>query len=67
MISYLEKDLLGGWSIGVLKSGITIGHIRRHGQNSGFLYYPGPDNHLNWSLHADDIDGLKGKIEDTFG
>jgi hypothetical protein len=65
MISYQEKDLLGGWSIGVLKGVVTVGHIRRLGQDGGYVYYPGPNNQLNWSLHADDIDSLKEKIEGT--
>ena len=63
MIEYKEKDLLGGWSIAVLLQGVTIGHIRKHGQDGSFVYYKGPHNQLNWSLQDHDLAALKRKIE----
>ena len=63
MIEYKEKDLLGGWSIDVLLKGITIGHIRKHGQDGSFVYYKGPHNVLNWSFQDNDLAALKRKIE----
>lgn len=63
MIEYKEKDLLGGWSIAVLAKGVTIGHIRKHGQDGSFVYFRGRHNQLNWSLQDQDLVSLKRKIE----
>ena len=63
MIEYKEKDLLGGWSIAVLAKGVTVGHIRKHGQDGSFVYYKGPQNQTNWSLQEQNLISLKRKIE----
>lgn len=63
MIEYKEKDLLGGWSIEVIANGVTLGHIRKHGQDGSFLYYKGAKNQLNWSYQDHDLAALKIKIE----
>ncbi len=65
MISYKEQDLLGGWSIAVFVSGVPVGHIRRHGQDGSFVYFPGISNQLNGSLQDKDLSNLKAKIEQT--
>ena len=62
MVEFKEKDLLGGWSIAVIKNGATLGHIRKHGYGDSFVYYKGPDNQLNWSLQDSQLEGLKTKI-----
>lgn len=58
MIECKEKDLLSGWSIAVLIGGVTIGHVRKHGQDGSFVYYEGPHNQLNWSLQDQDLAAL---------
>lgn len=63
MIEYREQDLLGGWSIAVMIGRATLGHIRRHGQGDGFVYYKGAQNQLNWSLQAESVEALKKEIE----
>lgn len=63
MVEYKEKDLLGGWSIAVVRQGVTLGHIRKHGQDGSFVYYDGPHNQLNWSFQDHDLESLKRKIE----
>jgi hypothetical protein len=65
MISYKEEDLLGGWSIAVLVSGVPVGHICKHGFDGSFVYFQGPSNQLNWSMQDRDLLSLKGKIEAT--
>jgi len=44
IISYHEKDLLGGWVIEVRKGLVHVGNIRRHPFNGEFQYYPGSNN-----------------------
>ena len=65
MVEYLEKDLLGSWSIAVLVKGVILGHIRRHGNDGSFVYYKGQHNQLNWSIQDPDISALQRKIEAT--
>ncbi len=65
MVEYKKEDLLGGWSIKVIAEGSVLGHIRKHGQDGGFVYFRGPDNQLNGSLQDQDLGALKVKIEAT--
>jgi hypothetical protein len=65
MVEYKEKDLLGGQSIAVLVKGVTLGRIRKHGQDGSFVYYKGPQNQMNWSLQDRDLGALKAKFEAT--
>lgn len=63
MITYKEHDAIGGWFIAVMRGHIEVGKIRRHGHSGGYVYFSGKNNQMNWSLHAENIDGLKRKIE----
>ncbi|WP_225042351.1 hypothetical protein [Xanthomonas campestris] len=63
MTEFVEKDVLGGWSIAVKLNGVTIGHIRELRGGGGYGYYKGPNNLLTWALQDDDLEALKGKVD----
>jgi hypothetical protein len=66
MVTFSEKDLLGGWKIAVILNGSTIGNIRMHGQG-GYAYFRGPNNVLTWSIQDGDLEALKEKVAASLG
>ncbi len=63
MVTFEERDLLGGWSLAVQRSGVTLGHIRKHADNSGYAYFSGPDNRLSPTMEEGDLALLKKRVE----
>jgi len=63
VVEFVEKDVLGGWSIVVTLNGLTIGHIRKIGGDGGYGYFKGPNNVLTWALQDKDLEALKDKVD----
>jgi hypothetical protein len=63
MTEFIERNVLGGWSIHVVFNRATIGHIRNVGGVGGFGYYHGPNNVLTSTLQDDNLETLKEKVE----
>jgi len=63
MVTYKEKDLLGGYSIEVLVGNVPVGSIRRHGASPNFSYFEGAANQLTPSLSDLPLDVLKRQLE----
>lgn len=65
-MEFKEKETLGlDWSLEVRRSGILIGHIRKHPTSGIYRYFDGPRNELTSSLEDEDLAKLKRKVSDT--
>jgi len=62
MIEFKENDLPGGWSIGVLVQGVTVGYIRKPAGPAKYAYHKGPHGLTSVNYQDEDLDALKARV-----